>query len=175
MSTNELLEAISGLQKTFKENPDKAIVDYHSESSLESGFRSDVKIRQHRLVVDEPEAIGGKDEGASPVELILAALATCQEISYKAYATALNIPLKKVSVKLTGTLDLKGFLGIDQSTRPGFQNIQGTIDIQSSADSKTIENLRTIVDKHCPVLDILKKGVSVQLELAEKVKERKIA
>ena len=175
MSTNELQEAISGLQKTFKEHPEKAIVDYHSESSLVDGFRSDVKLRQHRLIVDEPKAIGGKDEGASPVELILAALATCQEISYKAYATALNIPLEKVSVKLTGTLDLKGFLGIDQSVRPGFQNIQGTVDIQSSADSKTIENLKTIVDKHCPVLDILNKGVSVQLELADKEKEKKIA
>jgi len=32
MSTNELQEAISGLQKTFKEHPEKAIVDYHSES-----------------------------------------------------------------------------------------------------------------------------------------------
>ena len=70
---------------------------------------------------------------------------------------------------------MKGFLGIDQSVRPGFQNIQGTVDIQSSADSKTIENLKTIVDKHCPVLDILNKGVNVQLELAEKEKERKIA
>ena len=85
---------------------------------------------------------------ASPVELILAALATCQEISYKAYATALNIPLEKVSVKLTGTLDLKGFLGIDQSIRPGFQNIQGTVDIQSSADSKTIDNIPRLRPQH---------------------------
>ena len=175
MTTNELQEAISGLQKTFKEYPEKAIVDYHSESSLVNGFRSDVNIRQHRLIVDEPKTIGGTDEGVSPVELILAALATCQEISYKAYATALNITLEKVSVKLTGTLDLKGFLGIDQTIRPGFQNIQGTVDIQSTADSKTIENLKSIVDKHCPVLDILNKGVTVQLDLAENEKERKIA
>ena len=39
MSTNELHEAISGLQKTFKEHPEKAIVDYHSESSLVNRFR----------------------------------------------------------------------------------------------------------------------------------------
>ena len=43
------------------------------------------------------------------------------------------------------------------------------------SDSKTIENLKSIVDKHCPVLDILNKGVTVQLDLAENEKERKIA
>jgi OsmC-like protein len=52
--------------------------------------------------------LGGTDAGPNPVELVLAALATCQEITYRAYATALGIPLESVSVRLEGLLDLIG-------------------------------------------------------------------
>ena len=160
-----LKQTISNLQDTFTKNPKSAIAFYHSSSELKEGFKSNVKLRHHKLIVDEPTSIGGKDEGASPVELILAALATCQEISYKAYATALDIPLEKVSVKLTGELNLRGFLGIDKNTRPGYQNIKGSVDLVSSASSEQLEKLKDIVDQHCPVLDILTNGVQVSIEL----------
>lgn len=64
-------------------------------------------MREHKLVVDEPPDLGGSDAGPNPVELVLAALGTCQEITYRAYATTLGIPLERVSVNLTGTIDLK--------------------------------------------------------------------
>jgi uncharacterized OsmC-like protein len=53
------------------------------------------------------------------VELVLAALATCQEITYRAYATALSIPLKSVSVRLEGLLDLRGFFAVKADVRAG--------------------------------------------------------
>ena len=59
--------------------------------------------------MDEPKSFGGKDEGPSPVELILAALATCQEITYKAFATAAGINIESVSVNLKGELRSSGF------------------------------------------------------------------
>jgi hypothetical protein len=52
------------------------------------------------------------DTGPNPVEAVLAALATCQEITYRAYATTLGIPLESVSVTLEGSLDLRGFFAV---------------------------------------------------------------
>ena len=46
------------------------------DSALQEGFRSEVKLRDHRLTVDEPRGIGGGDNGPTPVELVLAALGT---------------------------------------------------------------------------------------------------
>ena len=161
--TVKLKQKISELQKDFTENPEKAVLNYESFSILNEGLQSHVQLRDHNLVVDEPTSIGGKDEGPSPVELILAALGSCQEITYKAYATALDINLESVSVKLNAILDLKGFLALDKNTRPGFQNIDGTVDIKSSASKSEIDKLIQVVNKHCPVLDILTKGVPVKL------------
>ena len=120
--TVKLKQKISELQKDFTENPEKAVLNYKSFSILNEGLQSHAQLRNHKLVVDEPTSIGGKDEGPSPVELILAALGSCQEITYKAYATALDINLESVSVKLNAILDLKGFLFLDKNTRPGIQN-----------------------------------------------------
>jgi len=161
--TVELKQIISDLQKNFTENPEKAVLDYESNSTLNEGLQSNVTVRNHKVVVDEPTSFGGKDEGPSPVELILAALGSCQEITYKAFATALGINLESVSVKLKAKLDLKGFLAIDDNTRPGFQNIDGTVDIKSSSSKAEIRKLIQVVDQHCPVLDILTKGVPVKL------------
>ena len=161
--SNNLKKVISGLQKNFTSNPENAVVQYESTSILKEGLQSNVQLRDHKLIVDEPKSFGGKDEGPSPVELILAALATCQEITYKAFATALGINLESVSVNLNGTLDLQGFLGLNKNTRPGFQNITGNVDIKSSSSQTEIDKLISIVNQHCPVLDILTKGVPIKL------------
>jgi putative redox protein len=99
------------------------------------------------------------------VELVLAALATCQEITYRAYATALGIPLESVSVKLDGALDLRGFFAVDDKVRPGFTGVQGTVTLKSSGTKAQLAKLKQVVDAHCPVLDILRAPVPVQLDL----------
>ena len=74
--------------------------------------------------------------------MILAALGTCQEITCRAYATALGIPLDNVSVTLEGELDLRGFFGVDDSVRAGFQKIDGTVKLEPNADAATLQTLR---------------------------------
>ena len=161
--SNNLKETINNLQKDFIANPKNAVVQYESNSILKEGLQSVVTLREHKLVVDEPKSFGGKDDGPSPVELILAALATCQEITYKAFATAAGINIESVSVNLKGGLDLQGFLALNKNTRPGFQSISGTVDIKSSSSKAEIDKLIDTVNTHCPVLDILSKGVPIKL------------
>ena len=45
----------------------------------------DLDIRDHRLVVDEPEEQGGHDDGPSPQELLAASLASCTAITMEMY------------------------------------------------------------------------------------------
>jgi uncharacterized OsmC-like protein len=160
-----LRQLIGETQSKFQAEPSSAVVTFESTSRLQEGLRSEAVMREHRLVVDEPAALGGSDAGPNPVELILAALGTCQEITYRAYATALGIPLDEVAVKLTGTIDLKGFFAVDDSVRPGYQRISGTVRLQSSASEAELQTLRAAVNAHCPVLDILTNPVPVELDL----------
>ena len=99
------------------------------------------------------------------MELVLAALATCQEITYRAYATALDVPLESVSVKLNGALDLRGCFAVDERVRPGFTGVQGTVTLKSSATKEELAKLKEVVDAHCPVLDLFRNPVPVERKL----------
>lgn len=160
-----LATAIAEVQNKLRLSPDSALASFHTASRLGAGFRSEVSIRQHALVIDEPAALGGTDSGPNPIEMLLAALGACQEITYRAYATALGIPLDTVSVRLTGNVDLRGFFGVNDAVRAGFQNIHGEVHIASSASAADLARLKAAVDSHCPVLDMLSTPVPVTLEL----------
>ena len=160
-----LAQAIAGVQDKIRLAPDTAHARFASSSRLAQGFRSEVDIRRHHLTVDEPAALGGGDAGPNPVELVLAALGACQEITYRAYATALGIPLDAVAVELEGDIDLRGFLGLNDAVRPGYGAIRGTVRLQSTASGAELARLKAAVDAHCPVLDMLSTPVPVTLTL----------
>ncbi|MBK6659192.1 MAG: OsmC family protein [Proteobacteria bacterium] len=163
--SESLAATIASVQDKLRITPDSARVSFQSSSRLTHGFRSEVSIRQHGLVIDEPTALGGTDSGPNPIETLLAALGACQEITYRAYATALGIALDSVSVRLSGDIDLRGFFGVDDKVRAGFQNIRGEVHITSSASAAELARLKAAVDSHCPVLDMLSQPVPVTLEL----------
>jgi putative redox protein len=50
------------------------------------GFTHDVKVGNHKLTADEPEAQGGQDMGPSPQELLAASLASCTAVTMEMYA-----------------------------------------------------------------------------------------
>jgi putative redox protein len=160
----ELKEVISDIQEMYREDAEKSKLVFKTSSKLGGRFRSDVSIREHSLTIDEPEAIGGSDMGPSPVEVILAALGSCQEITYRAYATAMGIEVDNISVELEGDIDFRGFFAIDDSVRPGYDNIRAVVKIESSAPAADLEKLREVVNSHCPVLDILCNPVPVSLD-----------
>ncbi|MEO5885596.1 MAG: OsmC family protein [Candidatus Limnocylindrales bacterium] len=142
-----------------------ATVTFRVDSHQVAGLRSDVRIRDFRIAVDEPPTLGGTDSAPNPVEFALAALATCQEITYRLHADHLGIPLDAVSVALEGDIDLRGFFAVDDAIRPGFQAIRGTVTLQSSATDADLERLKSHVDAHCPVLDLLSNPTPLALEL----------
>ena len=158
-------ELYDNTRAAFREQPEAAAIAFSVESRLVDGFQSSVEARQFRFDSDEPEALGGGDTAPNPVEYLLAALSTCQEITYRLYADAMRIPVDGISVKLEGDLDLRGFLAVDDSVRPGYLSITGTVTLESSASEKDLARLKKAVDAHCPVLDGLRNPTPVELTI----------
>lgn len=153
-----LLKTIEGIQK----NPDTAKVVFRAETQLVDGVSCTAKVREFdELIIDEPPALGGVDKGMNPVELIAAALGTCQEIMYAAYASVMDIKLDAVSVDVKGRLDLRGLFGLDTSVPAGYGNISYVTQISSQEDNEKIEKLVKAVESHCPVLDTLERPIPV--------------
>ena len=136
-------------------------------SRSKGSFESRVACRDHTIVSDQPFGFGGGNTGPKPSELLLAALAACQEVTWRLYANAQGIEIHDISVELTGTQDLNGFLGLDPDTPPGFQRIEGTVTVESPASEDELRELQKAVDARCPVLDDLIRAVPVALKVAK--------
>jgi len=156
-------------QELLRKRPDKTPVKVTADSKLVEAFRSQVKVRNFDVIVDQPANMESTDQGPRPSEYVLAALAACHEVTYRLYADAMEISLDSVAVSVVGTSDAKGFFSLDDETPAGFSEITGTITIESDATDEDIERLRLAVNRHCPVLDDLRRPVSVDLKL-ERIK-----
>jgi putative redox protein len=152
-------------QDLLRNRPDKCRVETTAESHLVENFRSEVKTRGFDVVLDQPENMGSSDLGPRPSELLLAALAACHEVTYRLYADAMDIDLQDVAVSVTGVSDARGFFNVDDEVDAGFSEVYGEINIVSDASDEDLERLRQTVNRHCPVLDDLRKPLKVELDL----------
>ena len=64
------------------------------------GFAQEISVGRHRITADEPITAGGKDTGASPYDLLLAALGSCTSMTIGMYARRKQWPLHDVTVRL---------------------------------------------------------------------------
>jgi putative redox protein len=122
------------------------------------GYEHEVEIREHRLIVDEPENEGGTDHGPGPTELLAASLATCTAITIEMYADRKEWDLGEVEVAVD-------YMKRDQEG-PKF-NV--TISIPARLQQEQLDRILVIAHK-CPVhRALLAQDVEIEdsLELIE--------
>ncbi len=111
----------------------------------------DVQTGAHTFTVDEPAALGGADVAANPVQYALASLGPCQASTYRFWAEQLGIAFDSLTVRVTGDLDIRGFLGFDDTVRPGFSAVRVHVDVSGPESTERYQQLAAAVDEHCPV------------------------
>ncbi len=162
MAQTDIKKAVTQIIETVTAEPKNGQFKYKVKTQWEGDVLCTANIRNFpALTIDEPAAFGGGDTGPSPVEIVLAALGTCQEIMYSALASVMDIPLEECKVTLTGDLDVRGLLGMGEGVPPGFTEISYETRIKSSADKNQLKALVTAVENQCPVLDMLLRDVKV--------------
>jgi len=124
-----------------------------------------------KFEADEPPLLLGEDKGANPVEYVLTALSGCLTTALIYHASARGIAIEEVESELEGDLDLRGFLGISDKVRNGYENIRVTFRIKADAPQETLDELVLLAQQRSPVFDIVTNPVSVNVK-AEKVRER---
>ena len=152
-------------QKKLSDGEAKNPINVSIESENQGGFQTKILIRDHELISDQPFGFNGQNKGPKPSELVLAALAACQETTYRIFAEDMGIHIGKISVQLTGTQDLRGFMALDDEIPAGFTSIEGKVSIQTDASEDELELLQRLVEQHCPVLDDLKRPLEVSFSL----------
>lgn len=116
-------------------------------------YRTLVRVGGHEIVVDEPREAGGADTGPTPVELLLASLATCKVITVRMYADRKGWPLARVSAEA----------GV--GAQDGF--VVGAIDVAITLEGDLSDEQRARlldVAGKCPVEKAIGRGVEVRSE-----------
>ena len=99
--------------------------------------------------------------GANPAELLLHALAGCLTLTIVNVAAARKVVLHEVSSALTGVLDARGAVGIDDSYRNGFERIEIAFSIRGDASAEKLQEVVERAKSRSVVYDMVTNGVPV--------------
>ena len=122
-----------------------------SESTVDAFTLGGERIsRSHKIVADEPTELLGADSAANPQELLMAAVNACMMVGYVAGASLRGINLESVEIRTKGTLDLRGFLGLDDAIPPGYESIDYEVRIKGDGSREEFEEIHQTVMKTSP-------------------------
>ncbi len=137
----------------------------HNRSTIKSfygaGQEDTLRTTPFVLDTDKPPVLLGKNQGPTPVEFVLHALAACLTTSLVYHAAARGIHIESVESTLEGDLNLQGFLGLSDQARRGYKQIRVNFTVKSDAPAKDLEELT----KFSPVFDIVSNPVPVSIQI----------
>ncbi len=173
------VEALLGARAALSEAPEGAKFTWrakcewvngtHSKSSVEGffGLGEEQKHKsQFSFEADHPEVFASEDLGATPVEIVLAGLASCLTAGVAAVAQHREIQLKSVTATIEGGMDIQGILGVDSDVRNGFDGIKVTYNIDADATPDEIKAVVAQSQKRSAVYDIIANPTNVMVEVA---------
>lgn len=134
-----------------------------SETGL-GKFQAMVVAGRHRLIADEPEAVGGLDSGPSPYGYLSAALGACTVMTLRMYAERKGLAVTRISATVThGKVHAADCLECTQELRGRdgrIDRFERRITIEGDLDAETRARLLEIADR-CPVHRTLEAGAVI--------------
>ena len=141
----------------------------HNRSTIKGFFGAGAEdaTRTEAFEVDagEPAVLLGTDQGANPGEYLLHALAACLTTSIVYVAAARKVQLTSVESTLTGDMDVRGALGVDDEPRNGFERIGVAFRVTGNAPADKLREVVERARKRSAVYDMVINGVPVAVEV----------
>jgi uncharacterized OsmC-like protein len=135
--------------KAHSENPTKTIV----------------KARGFEIVIDEPEDLGGTNQGPNPVDVVLAAYAGCLNVMAHVCAKELDFEMRGIKIDIVGNLNPARLFGQSFEERAGYKEIKVVLNPDCDADDATKTKWLAAILDRCPVGDNLKNVTEIKAEL----------
>jgi uncharacterized OsmC-like protein len=128
----------------------------HVATTWKGGVRSDSQVnslelagetlrREFTIRMDGPPEFLGHNTGPSPQEMLLAAFNACMVAGYVAGCSLAGIVLEKLAIETEGELDLRGWLGLDASVRPGYAQLSYCVRIRGNGTPEQFQRIHETV------------------------------
>jgi uncharacterized OsmC-like protein len=163
-----------------KDSPELAQFQFRARNEWVSGTHSSSLIRgfygagqedTSRTVpftydADHPAVLVGSNQGPTPVEFLLHAIAACLPTGLANIAAARGISLHCVSSTVEGDIDLLGVLGLSGAVRNGYRQIRVHFDIAGDASPEQLLALVEQSRSRSAAYDVLANGTDVQIDVS---------
>jgi len=108
--------------------------------------------------------VGGAGDVACSGDLLMGALAACQEVTLRMVAAAMGIELEALEVEVSGHADLRGTLAMSRDVRVGVTGITCTtrVKVKQGTNPERARRLLENAERYCVVLNTLRDGVAVE-------------
>jgi putative redox protein len=117
----------------------------------QSRYKTKVFSDGHLVYADEPESLGGTNEGMAPGALLLASLGSCTAITVRMYADRKEIPLETIKIALAICKEEE----MSKET-----TITRKIEFTGELTQEQRERLMVIADK-CPIHKLLTNPIKI--------------
>jgi len=115
---------------------------------------------------DHPAVLVGNNNGPTPVEFLLHAIAACLTAGIANIAAARGVELRSVTSSIEGDIDLQGILGLSDEVRNGYQAMRVHFDIDSPAPAADVEAVVAQSQARSAVFDVLTNGTTVDVTVS---------
>ena len=140
----------------------------HSRTTISDFFGVGQERAHEREFVfdaDHPAVLVGRDQGPTPVEFVLHALAACLTAGIANIAAARGVTLTEVRSTVTGDIDLNGVLGL-QPVRNGYEKVKVAFVIKGDAPEGVLRRIVEQSRQRSAVFDVITNGVPVEIDVA---------
>jgi putative redox protein len=124
--------------------------------------RAIVTARGNNFLADSPPLLGGPNEELNPVDLLLAALASCSTFVYETAAQEMEIPLEQVVATVEADFDPRGVRG--EPVDPRMQAFRVHLAV-SGATEEQAEALAEQWRQRCPIYTTLIRSAPIEIDI----------
>lgn len=136
----------------------------HNQATIDTFYGACQELEHKQTFVldaDEPAVLLGEDNGANPVEFVLAGLSACMTTTLAYHAAARGFKIDDIRSEYEGGIDLRGFLDIDPNVPRGYREIRVKFKVKGDVDEATVQELV----RKSPVYDTLTNPVRIKVEV----------
>ena len=116
-------------------------------------YKTELKVRSHTLIADEPADVGGKDLGPRPGDFYRMSLASCTAITLRMYANRKKFDVKEIQVT------------VSTEEGEGKTILHTSIKIKGNLDEAQHTRMLQIA-KLCPVHKMLTNPIEIKTNLS---------
>lgn len=136
-----------------------------SETSIQGFYAGKQENTDRKLPMtvgaDQPEFLAGNSTAPNSVEYVLHALTSCLTVTLTYHAAVQGIALDSITTSAVGEMNSRGFFGISEDVKKGYERIRVDMRVRSQESVETL----TALAMNSPVFEMISKAVPVEFRL----------